>query len=322
MRQNSNKVIIILLLLFSFTSCEENIELEGLTDENSSPIADTGSILSAEDICSGKSILGTLGTATCQAVSDFRFHNVGDDSTQRIFPDPDSDATNFTSLQDPSTSTNYILENSIPSSTCGLTGTIANRITDCAINNPTTANWDSAQKSNTNHHSSWHLVSRTASGKLVWQDERTMQIWSDSIVSNNWCIAAGATTTTGCTNGTYESLCGEGSGRISSSLTSEDWGTGIYNDAKGGMGLNSSTGQIKWRLPSQEDFMLAHAAGLHYAYPNAGTSFWTSTPVTNSGYAVYYELENEASYGNAYGVRFQAAGMGSNIQIRCIGEAI
>lgn len=331
MKKPTNKIFYITqLLLLALISCNENIELgKTLEDIDNSELPDSTSFtVLAEDICSGKSILGTVGTATCQAATDFRFHDVGDTSTARIFPDFNKDSTNYNFHGDPTgfnfPSSQNILENSRPNVTCGTFGSISSRISDCINKNPNNARWVSEMKSNTTHHSNWSLITRTASGKLIWQDEKTKLIWSDVMIRSNWCRASGSGSST-CDSLELDlnSICAEGGGRLSG--TGEDWSNGQYDEAKGEMGLNSTTGKIRWRLPSQEDFMLAHAAGLHYAYPITTKVFWTSTPILTSAEtrAIVYSFSDTGLYGDDYSIRFSAQLLSSSsYPVRCVGTEI
>lgn len=81
-----------------------------------------------------------------------------------------------------------------PASDCGTTQTtIAARIADCAIQNPSTSKWNGATQCSAGQ-GIWKLVTRNGANKEVWQDQRTGQIWSSTVTSAmNWCQVSGNT---------------------------------------------------------------------------------------------------------------------------------
>jgi hypothetical protein len=81
-----------------------------------------------------------------------------------------------------------------PTVNCGETqDTILARIADCLTANPSSATWNGATQCSRGQ-GTWKLVTRKASNKEVWQDQRTGLLWS-SLVSTgmDWCKASGNT---------------------------------------------------------------------------------------------------------------------------------
>lgn len=81
-----------------------------------------------------------------------------------------------------------------PTSNCGTSQTtIALRIADCATANPSSHTWNGATQCN-GGQGTWRLVTRSASNKEVWQDQRTGLLWSSVVGTGlNWCQATGNT---------------------------------------------------------------------------------------------------------------------------------
>lgn len=79
-----------------------------------------------------------------------------------------------------------------PASDCGTTqNTIASRISDCVMQNPTASSWNGSTQCS-GGQGSWKLVTRYGANKEVWQDQRTGQLWSSTVTSAiNWCQASG-----------------------------------------------------------------------------------------------------------------------------------
>jgi hypothetical protein len=145
----------------------------------------------------------------------------------------------------------------------------------------------------------------------VWQDQRTGLLWSSLVaggyastgggqVADNWCRAAGndqsTTVTSGtawpttdpvgyCNSGTYQnqttptSYCTEKAiygPTLSPALATENWTTGVYDLAKGGMravGGTSSPG-VRWRLPTIGDYKQADVNGIRHVMPDMGAMIW------------------------------------------------
>jgi hypothetical protein len=171
----------------------------------------------AAQICSGTSVLGTTGTASCGGVGVTLNSNVHRDQattaiTQtaetttyagaalpagyRDIPDITTDDSGYVSAG--VTSPQVTLVNRASFVNCGTTQTtIAARLSDCAIQNGANATWEGAVQGNAGQ-GVWKLVTRAAASKEVWQDQRTGLLWSSVVTTaDNWCRAAGNGQTTG-----------------------------------------------------------------------------------------------------------------------------
>jgi hypothetical protein len=62
----------------------------------------------------------------------------------------------------------------------------------------------------------------------------------------------------------------------------ENWGTGVYMAAKGGMGKTATaqSPSVRWRLPSIEDYMQANVNGIRFVMPDMGIA-GTSRPIAD-----------------------------------------
>lgn len=137
----------------------------------------------------------------------------------------------------------------------------------------------------------------------IWQDAHTGLIWSSLVsgssastgggqATDNWCRAAGSDQSTSlgwpasdpsgyCNSGSYQnqttptSYCAETATygpALSPALATENWSTGVYDLAKGGMGAISSASQpsVRWRLPTIHDYNIAEADGIRHVMPDMG----------------------------------------------------
>jgi len=174
-----------------------------------------------ENICSGKTIFGRVGTAVCNALFGDAIYSMAPRSDLATPPTSSSNrqvakmseevssASQFTNNYDLVPKPEYVTDgrygNGIaaekkhyletivgrPNTVCGTSGTIEERISNCS-----SANGNKAFYSGKNYGQSgegdWKLVTRTSGGYEVWRDERTKLIWSDTLSgSYNWCQAAG-----------------------------------------------------------------------------------------------------------------------------------
>ena len=138
------------------------------------------------------------------------------------------------------------------------------------------------------------MVTHDGLNKEVWQDQRTGLVWSSQVsTSANWCTAAGNAqsndpwgycdnaTVSGGNNGTVyqphypsaESYCAE-TGTIpaqtaeaTGGVVTNGW-SGTYVAAKGGMGANSATIKVQWRLPTIHDYEQAEVDGVRLIMPD------------------------------------------------------
>jgi hypothetical protein len=212
---------------------------------------------------------------------------------------------------------------------CGKTqATLALRIADCAAQNGSEATWDGAIRGNAGQ-GTWKLVTRASAAKEVWQDQRTGLLWSSKIAptSDSWCRASGnaeaADPGAFCSSTTHqpeypvaESACAEGgalvqvpgwcsNGQAHSSAAgctgaggtwtanTDDWGTGTYSDAKGGMGAGS-TPAVRWRLPTAYDYKLADVNGLRLVLPDSTAVYEWTASVSSSNRGSAHEFHGGA----------------------------
>jgi hypothetical protein len=149
----------------------------------------------------------------------------------------------------------------------------------------------------------------------------------------NWCIASGNVQTTpyNCStrNRLPASLCGEGAGlyippsvlamaTAASSLTSWNPVTAEneVTNSKGGM-LLASTPSVEWRLPTREDFLVAHANGAAMVLPRYLDFRWfTSTSMTDSSGFVWTWLPVSAGNTSLQDV----AQSNDGHYVRCVGR--
>lgn len=287
--------------------------------------------LSASQVCPTVNIFGSPGTANCDPpFSDFTASNVQRDrttTTQVTLTYEKTHATyapGYSPIPDIYTADDGSSGSSVsfaPHSftTCGTTGTIQDRITDCSSR--TGATWVGASNGNAGE-STWSLVVRTASGKEVWRDARTLYLWSDTLTNGNWCQASGNAQTDSyggiCDSPMYQqqpsdgdafSFCAEGAG-LTSGL-GENWTLGTYADEKGNLGM-STTPSIRWRLPSRNDFVQADLDGARYVLPNVGLAFWTAT--------VYgFDRQKARIWSGTTGMTSYASRSDVGVSVRCVG---
>ncbi len=159
---------------------------------------------------------------------------------------------------------------------CGTSGTIEARISNCATNNGANATWPTTT-SLYFPWGTWKLVSRNGANQEVWRDEATLYLWSSRVgTSYTWCQYTGNQENSGgsdCSANTT-SVCVE-NGVLTAAVAGENFGTGTYSAAKGGMGRNAAT-PVRWRAFSYGEYVEAYMRGLSYVLPTA-TQTWTST---------------------------------------------
>jgi hypothetical protein len=232
---------------------------------------------------------------------------------------------------------------------CGLTqGSIAARIADCNSTNGRLATW-SGIVSGTGGQGTWYLVTRQGTNKEVWQDGRTGLIWSSkltTVAGDNWCRASGNGQANDpsnyCNNATYqpqyptiESDCAEPAGAVptpgwcsngtaySSSAgcgatwtaNPDNWTVGTYSAAKGGMGANSTTLKVRWRLPTIHDYEQANIDGIRSVMPDMGAfggNDWSAS--------VYSSNRNLAWYFGSVSGGVSLNNRNINGAVRCVGR--
>lgn len=301
-----------------------------------SVVIDMGSDFIKSNICSGKTIFGRLGTAVCNSV-------FGDLTASNMHRDVATAQMNLTTEKSTSSyprgyrevpdvtkddESSQALRASRPTATCGTTQTsVALRISDCSSLNVAAATWIGSEKG-VSGEATWKLVTRTAGAKEVWRDERTGLVWSDVVANSTWCRATGNRQTDaqdgngqgicdpaesgnlGGQDASPTSYCSEAAG-LSPASGVENWTTGVYDGAKGGMGAVSTgtSPSVRWRAPTLKDALQAEIDGLSFVLPNAWGAFWTATINSNThnfawvnfGYG-YVDVGNLLSY-PGFGVR-------------------
>ncbi len=202
-------------------------------------------------------------------------------------------------------------DTSFPSSNCGTSGSLEARVRDC------NTMWVASKAHNAGGHN-WSLVTLIGT-KEVWRDEGTGLIWSDNLGTAGHCPASGNNSNNGfdCSANTtsYCAEVGLGDG-VSVALNGGD-----YHDEKGGMGLESESGKVLWRLPTREDFLRAYANGAYHVLPNAaisGVYYWTSTIYSAApARAWYIALDGPGAIVLAH----SSGGRGtSTYRVRCVGR--
>jgi hypothetical protein len=234
----------------------------------------------ASAICSGTTVFGTAGSATCGGGISLNSNAFRDQETTVIsqaaetttyagaaLPSGYRDVPRIDQYNESTKDTEGTVDSGVTLVVrdsfinCGTTqNTIAGRISDCATNNGDNATWDGAVKANAGQ-GQWKLVTRQGVNQEVWQDHRTGLLWSSvlSDSSTNWCVAAGNAQYEyssapwemdgGCGNTdfqpdypTAQSWCAESGPTAMQAVTGsgENWSNGTYSAAKGGMGKTST----------------------------------------------------------------------------------
>ncbi len=165
----------------------------------------------------------------------------------------------------------------------------------------------------------------------VWRDENTGLLWSDKLAdlgttTFNWCLASG--------NIEIDATCGTANQSVATSLCFEDTdGSATAStlntphttaDMKGNMhkGLRAKGGtasrvtpsaQVKWRLPSINDFSRAETHGIRFVLPNmAADSFWSASTTS-------YDRVGAWQFNGYYGIVSYTSRDYSTHYVRCVG---
>ena len=201
-----------------------------------------------ENICSGKTIFGRVGTAACNALFGGAIYSMAprkdtatvtpSTSTVRNIATLSEEVSNATAFQDnhnlipnPKFDTDgrysqasgtaqrhYLVSiTGRPNADCGSSGTLEERITNCGTLNGNKAFYD-GKKYGQSGEGDWKLVTRITVSSVayeVWRDERTKLLWSDRMTNTyNWYRASGYASTDSNTNNTggYDARPGSGTG--------------------------------------------------------------------------------------------------------------
>lgn len=245
-------------------------------------------------------------------------------------------------------SINYVNRISWTGLTCGTSGTLAQRITNCAGTLGASASWSSVVNGNAGQ-GNWKIVTRSGdctsaspnrACSEVWRDESTQLLWSSKVSEIiNWCRASGNNGISGnpatevdpsnvCDNATYQSIAG-----LAISACYDDNAVNFNNShasitnvlGKGGLG-KVSTPSVEWRLPSKGDFEQANANGLRYVLPDAGTQILAATSTYEWTSSVQSTVRANAWIFDSYlgyfstNPRQNTTYSGTNVGVRCIGR--
>ncbi len=151
-----------------------------------------------------------------------------------------------------------------PATDCGISSSFSNideRIADCAAKNSSQATWTGSEYG-ASGESTWRLVSRDSSTTEVWFDSHTGLVWSDVIAKDNWCKASG----------NEEPL----TGTQAIDCLAEGTGASLCIN----LNLAGYGGNVKWRLPTRNDYLQADLDGLRFLRKTANDeidSYWTAT---------------------------------------------
>jgi hypothetical protein len=182
------------------------------------------------------------------------------------------------------------------SSSCGLHGTLPERILDCATVFGLEATWDGKIKGRFNE-SVWKLVTRTGDvvresdcpecevivrGREVWQDQNTGLLWSSLITKKqiDYCKASGTNDISGCEDNNVGnravSACAEDGENHLTSVHER-----IDPNGKGDLGFDSFP-KVTWRLPSLTDYNQADIDGLRFIFPDMSSKSGTYFNMTST----------------------------------------
>ena len=251
----------------------------------------------ASQICSGATVLGASGSASCgaSAASDAYRDTATAQITQtqetttyagadlpaqyRDIPKISKDDDGYTGAS--------VTRATRPAVDCGTTqATIALRIADCLAQNPTAATWDGTVNGNAGQ-SVWKLVARNGADTEVWRDEATGLLWTTPISTTvNWCHATGSSNASGVAAAYREAdaagTCNNAANQNQTnpiSVCFEETGfatTYVDAPAKGGLKA-ASTPPVRWRLPTMADYKVAEAHGIRLVFPASAASHWSAT---------------------------------------------
>lgn len=246
-------------------------------------------------------------------------------------------------------SVTYVNRVSWPGLTCGSSGTIEQRIANCAGTLAAGSTWTATTFGNSGQ-STWKIVTRvgnctsTAPNRAcaeVWRDESTQLLWSSKVSEAiNWCKATGNNAIAGnpatdtdvsnfCNNVANQATAGQAISACfeDNNVNFTNTDAAITNSANGKGNLGkTSTPAVAWRLPTKADFEQANANGLRYVLPDAGTNIlaatstyeWTAT-VLSTDRANAWLFDSYLGY-FASNSRQNTTYLAGNVGVRCIGR--
>ena len=230
---------------------------------------------------------GTQGLTTSEASAKILANTL--ENFYRTIPDMAQDDEKYTTVM------------TRPVVSCGLGSTFSgteSRIRDCAVQNNNSATWLSVNYGEAGE-GTWKLVAYNQNtNKEIWKDMNTGLLWSDIIVSANWCKASGNIQGV---QGDITVNCQELSENTSFCAN--------YSLSDGPT--------VKWRLPTRNDFLQADLNGARFilkAGDNA-IEFWTATVNSRS-------LGRSEAWAYSYGQGLiSSQSLTASKQIRCVGVA-
>lgn len=193
-----------------------------------------------------------------------------------------------------------------PSTTCGSGAEFAGidaRITDCFQKNAERALWDGLRYG-ASGEGVWKLVLKNGP-KELWLDGRTGMVWTHLMKSStgvdnfNWCKASGNTE-----NDTNE---------IKTDCNEIGEGESVCS----GITMEEVKDQIKWRLPTRNDYLQADLNGLRFVLrKESERGLWTATIRAAS------EGRSEAWVYNSKEGTLTSGTLSTERQVRCIGAPV
>lgn len=204
------------------------------------------------------------------------------------------------------------------------------RIKDCKEKLKLNAVWDGGSQGNASQ-SKWEMVLRKKDGFELWRNNQTGLIWSSRVaVGTNWCVASGSSGAAQIDGSLREDVLGSDANEpCRANLESVCAGfdldqAGGYNVVHIAAQMNSvamPASQIKWRIPTLEDYELGEFHGLRFVMPDMGllqndaSAFdWTGSVVEgNLGRGWVYNLK-DGRYSS-----FPRSNTSPQVGVRCIG---
>lgn len=245
-------------------------------------------------------------------------------------------------------SVSYVNRTSWTGLVCGTSGTLDQRITNCAGVLGSTATWTGEANGN-GGQGNWKIVTRsgdctsTAPNRVckeVWRDENTQLLWSSKVSEAiNWCKSSGSNNIGGnpsaeddlqnfCDNASYQAVVVQAISAChdDNSVNFINTDASLTNTAGKGALNKSSTPAVAWRLPTRADYQQANNDGMRFVLPDAGSKIsgatstyeWTSSVLSTSRASAWI-FDSYLGY-FATNSRELTTYSGTNVGVRCIGR--
>lgn len=280
---------------------------------SSKTVTFTDAFLTPANIKSGITIFGVAGTGAGFPSNAFRttgtlqLSSAGEASTYAGIALPVAGGYTYRDVPRISTdddgttggSMTYVNRTSWTGLTCGGSGTLEQRITNCAGVLGATASWSGVSNGN-GGQGSWKIVTRSgdctttspnSACSEVWRDENTQMLWSSKVSESiNWCRASGSNFIGG--NPSAENDPSDFCDNVANQATAVQAVSACHDDnsvnfvnahasitntpGKGGLS-KASTPAVAWRLPTKGDYEQANANGLRFVMPDAGINISGAT---------------------------------------------